>query len=249
MEQQKLLWTILSVAILFLAVIGAGMFFFLPSGNDGTAGGANEAAVGIPEKFDPFEWVKKDNEYPGVKEKKDAPQDDLIIVYGDNPQTVLPETAAQEAAPAVPPPEKISVKAPEKKAPEKVPEKIVVMKKKDQKDKPEKEKVSVKRVPGTEMTKKAVPAAPASASKKKGSEYWIQVGSFSTLNGAEKAKERIAVKGFTASIHTTSVEGKNFYRVRIGPYEKKNEADKFLYWIKEIDGFDKSYVSKVYYTR
>ena len=37
MEQQKLLWTILSVGILVLIILGAGMFFFLPSDSTGLA--------------------------------------------------------------------------------------------------------------------------------------------------------------------------------------------------------------------
>ena len=37
MEQQKLLWTILSVGILILILLGAGMFFFLPADSTGIA--------------------------------------------------------------------------------------------------------------------------------------------------------------------------------------------------------------------
>ncbi|MFW6387745.1 MAG: SPOR domain-containing protein, partial [bacterium] len=35
------------------------------------------------------------------------------------------------------------------------------------------------------------------------------------------------------------------YRVRVGPYDNRNEAQKFLSWIQELEGFEQSYVSLV----
>ncbi|MCF7949590.1 MAG: SPOR domain-containing protein, partial [Spirochaetia bacterium] len=37
-----------------------------------------------------------------------------------------------------------------------------------------------------------------------------------------------------------------YYRVRIGPYQEKEEALKFLTWVKEKEQFSSSYISQVY---
>ncbi len=108
MEQQKFLWTILSVAVLVLVLLGAGMFIFLPSDN----------AAAIQEKdIKPVEWAKADT----VKEQqpKTEPKAKALIA--------VPETPKKEAAPLIVPPKpavkepapeaktKLEVKQPEKK--------------------------------------------------------------------------------------------------------------------------------------
>jgi len=37
--------------------------------------------------------------------------------------------------------------------------------------------------------------------------------------------------------------------VRLGPYESKAEAEKFLAWLKDLESFKSSYISQVYSTR
>lgn len=77
-------------------------------------------------------------------------------------------------------------------------------------------------------------------------EYWIQIGSFSSLSKANGVKENLKKNGAASMISTKEVNGDNFYRVRIGPYSNNNEAKKFLSWIKELEGFNDSYISEVY---
>ena len=36
-----------------------------------------------------------------------------------------------------------------------------------------------------------------------------------------------------------------FFRVRIGPYASRVEAEKFLAWVQRVDGLDGSYISEV----
>jgi DedD protein len=49
-------------------------------------------------------------------------------------------------------------------------------------------------------------------------------------------------KGLAGQIVVREVEGTRFYRLRIGPYENKAEAEKFLNWVKEIKGFEESMI-------
>ena len=220
MEQQKILWIILSVAVLLLVVLGAGLFMFSPaSGKSGDDAQLASARVITPDEFDPIEWAQKDEEYPGIEEeKKDASDEEseFVVVYGE---TDSKKDSAEEKT-----------------------EEIAVVK-----EPVKKESVPVKPAPV-----KPAPVKPAPVVKKAPvnvTEYWIQTGSFTSVASAENAKQTLVSKGFTPSIQTKDVSGTDYYRVRIGPYPSKEEAEKFLHWVKGIDGFLESYVSKVYTKR
>jgi len=61
-------------------------------------------------------------------------------------------------------------------------------------------------------------------------EYWIQA---------------LTEKGLSGRLTTKNIDGKEFYRVRLGPYGKQEEAQKFLDWVKAVDQFQGSYISQV----
>lgn len=89
----------------------------------------------------------------------------------------------------------------------------------------------------------AKPAAPAARANSNGySAYWVQTGSFSTLTRADGVKETLASKGITSVVENRTLDGKTYYRVRVGPYTSQNEADYWLALIKSIDGFEGSQV-------
>jgi DedD protein len=73
-------------------------------------------------------------------------------------------------------------------------------------------------------------------------DYWIQTGAFSALVRAENAKEILASKGLVSIIDDREVEGRIWYRVRVGPYTSENEANYWLALVRAIDGFDGSQV-------
>ena len=76
-------------------------------------------------------------------------------------------------------------------------------------------------------------------------EYWIQTGSFNGKLNAEKARETLKARYLNTEIFTKEVSGATVYRVRVGPYAKKTEADYWLGVVKDIQGFADSYVSEV----
>jgi len=84
------------------------------------------------------------------------------------------------------------------------------------------------------------PAAPPPAvvQPRVHNDFWVQVGSFSTMANAERAQEDLASWGITSIIETRIVDGRNWFRVRIGPYPSQDEADHWLALIRSIDGFD-----------
>jgi len=76
-------------------------------------------------------------------------------------------------------------------------------------------------------------------------EYWIQTGSFSSKLNAEKARETLTARYLKAEIFTKDSSSATTYRVRVGPYKSKSEADYWLGTVKEIPDFKGSYVSEV----
>jgi len=90
------------------------------------------------------------------------------------------------------------------------------------------------------------PAAPAPAPARPAPrpaqiDYWVQAGSFSTITNAERAKEALASSGIASIIETREVDGRSWFRVRIGPYTSQNEANYWLALIRSIDGFNSEY--------
>lgn len=72
--------------------------------------------------------------------------------------------------------------------------------------------------------------------------FWIQVGSYSSLTKAESVSEYLKSKGLTATVQSKSVEGKAVFRVRIGAFNTKEEADKFSVQVKGLEGYEESFV-------
>jgi DedD protein len=100
--------------------------------------------------------------------------------------------------------------------------------------------------------KSAAPAKPAAStttktsapakSSSKTNDFWVQTGAFSAQVRAEDAKELLASKGITSIIENRQIDGKTWYRVRIGPYTSEKEANYWLALVKTIDGFSESQV-------
>ena len=72
--------------------------------------------------------------------------------------------------------------------------------------------------------------------------YWVQTGAFSTMVRAEGAKESLEAKGITSIIENRNIDGRTWYRVRVGPYVSESEANYWLALVKSIDGFGESQI-------
>jgi len=94
---------------------------------------------------------------------------------------------------------------------------------------------------------KPAAAKPAAEKPKTGktydnSNFWIQTGAFTTIKYAEGAKDYLAARGITSIIEDPVINGKTWYRVRVGPYTTRDEANYWLALVKSIDGFAASQV-------
>jgi DedD protein len=248
MEQKKLLLVAISVGVFLVIVIGAAMLALgsgsaasssaaladasaprpIPPGEAGSAGGfppagepgyAQETAPLPP--VDPAELLKNSGAIPGLSpapEEAALPQNDFYI----NGSPGLPPAGESEVPRTV-----ITVTS---KSAAGVPDEIPVRK-------PASRPAQAK--PVAEK-----PAKPPETTAKVYDNYWIQTGSFSAKAGAERVKETLASKGISSIIENREINGKSFFRVRIGPYTGQEEANHWLSFVKSINGFENSQVWK-----
>jgi DedD protein len=96
--------------------------------------------------------------------------------------------------------------------------------------------------PEKPAVKPTVKPAAKPAAVKTYNDYWVQTGAFTAKVRAEGVKETLSSKGITSIIENREMEGKTWYRVRVGPYTSENEANYWLALVKSIDGFADSQV-------
>jgi len=77
----------------------------------------------------------------------------------------------------------------------------------------------------TEKRPQQPASGPAKTASGSGS-YLVQVASFRTTSDAERLKAKLALLGIQARITKVNINGKDWYRVRAGPYEGKQEVSK-----------------------
>lgn len=89
----------------------------------------------------------------------------------------------------------------------------------------------------TTSSKPAVskPAAPAKADR-----FWIQVASYEMKKNADEARSVLEKNKIQAEVFTTQVKGKMYYRVRVGPYTTKSEAQYWKELISRTETFAKT---------
>ena len=58
--------------------------------------------------------------------------------------------------------------------------------------------------------------------------FTIQVGSFENSDNAQKLKENLEKLGFKPELSQVQKKGKNFYRIRTGRFDKKEEVLNYL---------------------
>lgn len=83
--------------------------------------------------------------------------------------------------------------------------------------------------------KVSAPAKPAAKPVERTPDrFWVQAASYSAKKNADEARAVLEGKKIQCEVFThTDAKGNLFYRVRVGPYTTKGEAE---YWKKQIDG-------------
>ena len=65
--------------------------------------------------------------------------------------------------------------------------------------------------------------------------YFVQVGAYSRAEDAEQQRAKLALSGLRASVSEREQNGRVVHRVRLGPFEKKDDADAQQERAKAID--------------
>ncbi|MFP3043830.1 SPOR domain-containing protein [Treponema primitia] len=244
MEKKKLLLVAISVGVFLVIVIGASILVFSPRNPSPAAAAAakpikpipagNPEGIGnpnLPASLDAVELVRNSVNIQGLQTPpEDNAQENVFYIYGENPgETVTVDRGTSGASnrlivdvprpitAAVPDAPRVAARpTPARQTPAAAPRAAVV----------------------------AAPKAAAPTQSKSRENFWVQTGSFSTIARAEGVKDTLASKGITSLIENRDVDGKTFFRVRVGPYTSKNEADYWLALIKSIHGFEESQVWK-----
>jgi cell division protein FtsN len=99
--------------------------------------------------------------------------------------------------------------------------------------------------PAASLKAPVAKAQPTPRSAQKTLDYWIQTGSYKSQTRAEELVSLLADKGLSGRVFSVASHADTFYRVRIGPYSNKGEAQKFLSIVKQIQGLETSYISMV----
>ena len=253
MEKRKLLLVAISVGIFLVIAIGAAILFFGPKNPAASSGAVTsnpnkvqpspEVHGGVSSSSSPstlpypsagqdsygntvdaVDLVRKPGEVPGLKTPPEGSIQPGAEYYvngtaysGGNAETVIsvprPSTAAVPDTPkATPLPARVVAPAAEA-AP-----------------------------PAPKAAAKPAATAKAPVQTKVYDDFWVQTGAFSTSDSAEGVKETLASKGIMSIIENRDVEGKTMFRVRVGPYTSKNEADYWLSLIQTIGGFENSQI-------
>ena len=65
--------------------------------------------------------------------------------------------------------------------------------------------------------------------------YWLQVGSFPNSVSADKLRTSLKEKGIDSVMQTRTVDGTLYYRVRVGAFSQKDEAEAFKSKLLSLD--------------
>ncbi len=271
MEQKKILWIVVAVGVFVLVIFGTALILYSPSRSSGPAiaqatAVSQERLQGTApvRRIDPDDWVRNPDSTPNLDSTVPPPRGDVnvTIVNGDNASAqygVLDVTGLTQKSARTSVPEGTEVPA-EIPGTTRGSEAAVTEKDASGGSATETAKrtqpaaaaksTGASKTAGSE-TRPAAQKAPAKAERpapKKPvtvTEYWIQTGSFTGKLNAEKARAKLAERYINAEIFTKSVKDATSYRVRVGPYKTKKEAEYWLGTIKALNEFSSSYVSEV----
>lgn len=93
--------------------------------------------------------------------------------------------------------------------------------------------------PAIKEPKPASPPPDAAAAKKAPGIYSVQTGAFRDIGDAEALQAKLKGGGYDAYLMTApGADGKTVYRVRVGRYMDRKEADLTALRLKKVEGLD-----------
>lgn len=224
MEQNKVLMIVISVAVFLAAIVGVGVALLYPRSADETT---PVATRGVQE-FDPIEYVRQPEAEPLTPIEE--PEEPVIIVYGAEESTSVDPVVPESSVPATSRrPEPPVTEEPRTFGPSRT--------------------AATPTTPTASTTSTAPQARDEvreSSPAQRTTEYWIQLIASPSRDRVEQAREYLEENSLGGRITTRDVDGTTYYRLRVGPYEYREEAEKFLDWIHQGELFTDAYISEEY---
>jgi cell division protein FtsN len=237
MESKHILVVIICICAFLVVVFGVGFWWTLPE-LDNQSESRREDITG--KSYDIIQHTRQESEPVGL-EPTQEPSVMMDIGYGekeDSEKEKIAEETTEEKKEEI---EELAEKKELKKDSDKKDETVLIRVDSEKEEYP---KVWVQKPQPTKVI--VIAPTPVPRKVKRITEYWIQTGAYRSKSKAEEQNEKLIEHGFQAQILTRDTNGVTLYRVRIGPYENEEEANKFLAWIRVIDGMEDSYISEVY---
>lgn len=161
-------------------------------------------------------------EHDAAEAKKNKDWDPNAPLYGKNPARAAAQAASGTvgAAPAASAPVPVAAASAAGKAPvaDAVPQPVKA------------EPKSATADPLGDLAKARTAAATTSAAPAASGadpfDYFVQAGAFRTADDAEAQRAKLAIMGWEAKVTEREQAGRTVFRVRIGPYVKRDEADR-----------------------
>ncbi|MFW5695999.1 MAG: SPOR domain-containing protein [Alkalispirochaeta sp.] len=254
MEQNKVLMVIVSVVIFFAAIVGVGMALLYPRGDETAQASSGQ----VVREFDPIEYVRRPDRGEMEESDEDEDSDEVVIVYGDLPEQTEADEDSEERTVfeerTGDGPSEVTIterparssdrtedsgeeEEPSRSTPEDTPEVADSQQ--------EQSSTSSERDSQQQDSAQRDEAAPEPRQIRV-TEYWIQLISSPNRDRVDQARATLTDYSLGGRVTTRDVEGDLFYRLRVGPYDSHGEAEKFLEWIRDIDGFGEAYISEEY---
>jgi cell division septation protein DedD len=264
MEQRRVLLIIVSITIVLAAIVGVGIWLFYP--RDAAEPDLVADAEGALE-WEPIDYLRGDDELPGLDD--DEEDGDFVVTYGVVEEE--PERPAERASNAErasdagdsddrTPDDDFVTEAPAVVAvPEAEPTSTV--ERDDAAGRSAVAQPSVDPAPTTRSPEAAAPAvaragttppqrdaAPTPSEELADRAYWVQVISSPNRDTVEGARRTLLEHQLGSRILTKEIGGTTYFRLRLGPFAAREEAEKFLDWVADIDGFADSMIFVDYTT-
>jgi len=228
MEKKKLLLVAVSVGVVLLIILIIPLLIISPKKDFGTSWQEQTAVIEPPNLTQGWESIKEPEQ-----------REEIAVIPANTPRAVEQSNVTTITVPA---PRSIAVPDAELSAARQAPRAKPAQAAEVPKEVKQQTTAAVK--PAADKPVAAKPAAekPKTAKTYDNSKFWIQTGAFSTITYAEGAKDYLEARGIKSIIEDPVINGKTWYRVRVGPYMTRDEANYWLALVKSIDGFAASQV-------
>ena len=253
MEQHRVLVIIVSVAVVLAAVVGIGLWLYYPREGE-TAEMAMEDSPGSGGfEWQPLDYLQGQGDAPGLETDGESPDQDTEepaefevtygVVDGDDPaqDTPSPVITAEPAAPSDDREGEVTTVTPSSTgssggvAVSEVPSASQVA------------RATAEQAPnetGITPSRDPAPASPDLADRA----YWVQAISSPNRDTVEQARLTLRDHQLGSRILTREINGRTYFRLRVGPFAVRAEAEKFLGWVRDIEDFSDAMIFVDYTT-